>query len=332
MNNVPLIDITPFREAGTAQRKTVAGEVEAACRDTGFFTISGHGVSESLVAETRAVSASFFELTEDEKLQSAPPPERKLPRGFSPVGNRSLSYTREVEAPPDLQESFAVGPMGQQPVKPGENMVVAGFHAANIWPERPAAFEPTVKAYYEAMGGLAGTIMEIFAMALGVDGKFFANKIDRHPSVLRLTHYPAQPEPPAPGQLRSGEHTDYGSLTILRGDDVPGGLQVQRRDGTWIDVHPAPDTFICNLGDLMMRWTGDHWKSTPHRVVNPPSEYATLDRISLVFFHMPNADAEIRCIDDTRRAYPPITCADYFAEKYLRSEVQQLDIDTTTAT
>ena len=103
---------------------------------------------------------------------------------------------------------------------------------------------------------------------------------------------------------------------------MPGGLQVRRRDGSWTDVHPAPGSFVCNLGDMMMRWTNDYWVSTPHRVVNPPREFAGLDRISLVFFHMPNHDAEIACID--RRLapgdapnYPPIACADYFAAKYL---------------
>ena len=336
-DRVPLIDIAPWRNGGADGRRAVAWAVDAACRDTGFFTVAGHGVPEALVAETRAASAAFFALPEDEKLASAPPPERKLPRGFSPLGNRSLSYTREVEAPPDLQESFAVGPVAPRKTGAGDNAIVQGFHAPNIWPARPAGFEATVSEYVAAMGGLAGTIMSIFAAALGVEEDFFADKIDRDPSVLRLTHYPAQEKPPLPGQLRSGEHTDYGSLTILRGDDVPGGLQVRRRDGSWTDLHPAPGSFVCNLGDMMMRWTNDYWVSTPHRVVNPPREHAGLDRISLVFFHMPNHDAEIACID--RRLapgeapnYPPINCADYFAAKYLRSEVQELDVDTASGT
>ena len=336
-DRVPLIDIAPWRNGGADGRRAVARAVDAACRDTGFFTVAGHGVPEALVAETRAASAAFFALPEDEKLASAPPPERKLPRGFSPLGNRSLSYTREVEAPPDLQESFAVGPVAPRKTGAGDNAIVQGFHAANIWPARPAGFEATVSEYVAAMGGLAGTIMSIFAAALGIGEDFFDDKIDRDPSVLRLTHYPAQEKPPLPGQLRSGEHTDYGSLTILRGDDVPGGLQVRRRDGSWTDLHPAPGSFVCNLGDMMMRWTNDYWVSTPHRVVNPPREFAGLDRISLVFFHMPNHDAEIACID--RRLapgeapnYSPINCADYFAAKYLRSEVQELDVDTASGT
>lgn len=137
-DRVPLIDIAPWRLGGAEDKAAVAEAVDAACRDTGFFTVAGHGVPEALVAATRATSAAFFALPEDEKLASAPPPERKLPRGFSPVGNRSLSYTREVEAPPDLQESFAVGPVAARETGAGDNAIVQGFHAANIWPGRPA--------------------------------------------------------------------------------------------------------------------------------------------------------------------------------------------------
>jgi isopenicillin N synthase-like dioxygenase len=325
--SVPLIDITPFREGGDAGKKAVARAVDRACRETGFFTIAGHGVPEELTARVRRLSADFFALPLDEKKRSVP--QTRAPRGYSPPGSRSLAYTREgVEAPPDLQESYAVGPLAPGAAPAGANAIVAGFHAPNIWPERPAGFAATMSAYYQAMSDTADTVMRIFAVALGIPEHFFAGKFDRHPSVLRLTYYPAQGDAPLPGQIRSGEHTDYGNLTILRGDDVPGGLQVKRRDGVWADVHPDPRAFICNIGDLMMRWANDAWVSTPHRVPNPPREFGHLDRISLVFFHMPNHDATIRCVDGQGAAkYPPVQCADYFASKYLRTEAQTQKID-----
>jgi isopenicillin N synthase-like dioxygenase len=329
-STVPVIDLEPFRQGTPVGKAHVARALDQACLNTGFFSVVGHGIPESLTQDTRRLTADFFALPLDEKNRSIP--AARAPRGYSPPGTRSLSYTKSVAAPPDLQESFAIGPLDPGTPPADANAIVAGFFARNIWPERPSGFEPTMTAYFRAMETLANMLMGIFATALGVNQNFFADKIDRHPSVLRLTYYPAQAEAPLPGQIRSGEHTDYGSLTILRGDDVPGGLQVQRRDGQWQDVHPVPGSFVCNIGDLMMRWTDDYWTSTPHRVVNPPREFAQQDRISLVFFHMPNHDAIIRGIE--RRGagaaaakYPPISCAEYFAARYLRSERQRLDAD-----
>ena len=68
------------------------------------------------------------------------------------------------------------------------------------------------------------------------------------------------------------EHTDYGLLTMLRQDAV-GGLQVHTSTG-WIDAPPIPGSFVCNLGDMLERWTNDRWTSTLHRVV-PPGDATT---------------------------------------------------------
>jgi isopenicillin N synthase-like dioxygenase len=140
-----------------------------------------------------------------------------------------------------------------------------------------------------------------------------------------MIHYPPQEEAPQPGQLRAGEHTDYGSLTILKGEDVPGGLQVKVRNGGWVDVHPTRDAFVCNIGDLMMRWTNDHWVSNPHRVANPPREYAHIGRLSIPFFHNINVDAEIRCIRafygaEEREKYPAVRFGDYYLSKHMKAQ------------
>ena len=69
--------------------------------------------------------------------------------------------------------------------------------------------------------------------------------------------------------MRMGAHTDYGILTVLLADDV-AGLQVFR-DGVWHDVSTPRGAFVCNLGDMLARWTNDRWISTLHRVVPPPA-------------------------------------------------------------
>ena len=62
-------------------------------------------------------------------------------------------------------------------------------------------------------------------------------------------------------QLRCGEHTDYGALTILFQDSM-GGLEVFNRQGRYVSAPPIPDTVVVNLGDLMQRWTADVLVST----------------------------------------------------------------------
>ena len=71
---------------------------------------------------------------------------------------------------------------------------------------------------------------------LGLDIDYFEDKIDHHISMLRALNYPDQPEAPLEGQLRAGAHSDYGSLTLLRQEDRPGGLQVMTKEGVWLDV------------------------------------------------------------------------------------------------
>ena len=39
-------------------------------------------------------------------------------------------------------------------------------------------------------------------------------------------------------QVDGWSPSDYGAFTVLRTEAVPGGLQVVRRGGTWIDVPP----------------------------------------------------------------------------------------------
>jgi isopenicillin N synthase-like dioxygenase len=88
-------------------------------------------------------------------------------------------------------------------------------------------------------------------------------------------------------------------------DTDVGGLEVQTRDGNWLGVPWIPDTFVINLGDLMSEWTNDQWRSTLHRVANPPTDQRAVSKTSLLFFHQPNYDAVIDCIPTCTSADNP---------------------------
>jgi isopenicillin N synthase-like dioxygenase len=172
-----------------------------------------------------------------------------------------------------------------------------GRFVPNVFPERPADFEPAIRAYYAALERLYRTIMRMFAVALDLAEDHFEPMLTHIENTLRLTHYPALERAPEPGELRAGEHTDGGICTILHIDDTPDSLAVKTRSGKWIFVNRTPGTFVVNIGDLMMRWTNDKWVSTVHRVVNPPFVNGRAERrLSIVTFCQVNHDTVIDCL------------------------------------
>ncbi len=332
-DSIPTVDLTPLYAGTAGQKRAVAGEIDAACMAIGFFMVVGHGIPQSLISTTRQRAIEFFALPHDEKMKVARPPA-KISRGYNWVGDRSLAYSLGQAAPPDIQEAFAFGPDRVADLTAQVDPASAQMYAPNIWPERPHDFREAMRAYYDAMSGLAGHVLRAMAMALGVDETFFAQKFDRAASVARMIRYPAVREAPLPGQLRAGLHTDYGIMTFVRGDDTPGGLQVKHRNGGWIDVHIPPDAFVCNIGDLMMRWSNDRWVSTLHRVAVPPADAAPSDRISLVFFQNPNPDTVIRCFPScvgSGEKYPPITVAEHYLGKLMKAGHSRLDATAVDA-
>jgi isopenicillin N synthase-like dioxygenase len=297
---IPRIDISPFLHGSDADRHAVARAVDAACADMGFLLVSGHDIPAALVDDMRRVSTAFFERPLEDKLRYRMPPDRY--RGFVAFGNEALAYSLDEETPPDLKESFSIGPVDAPDDAYHRAATPANFFAPNMWPDGLPEFQATWTAYYRRMEGLATTLMRIFAMGLGMDEHYFDDKIDRHITNFSVLHYPPQHEAPRPGQLRAGAHTDYGSLTIVKPDGAEGGLQVLAKDGSWLDVPHMPDAFVVNLGDLMAEWTNDRWVSTLHRVVNPSRAAGeAARRLSMTFFHQPNYDAVVQCLP---------TCAD----------------------
>lgn len=331
---VPVIDIAPFFAGTEAERRAVAAAIDTACRETGFFAIVGHGVDEALMARTRQMAVDFFALPVAEKLRVERPPQ-KVSRGYNRFMDRSLSYSIGIEAPPDLQEAFAFGPEGSADSAQADGAPGSAMLAPNRWPARPAGFRDAMLAYDAAMRALGERMLDIIAEALGIDRAYFDDKFDHQSSVARLIRYPAQTGAPANGQLRAGAHTDYGTITFLRGDPVPGGTEIRTPAGEWIAVRTPPGGFVCNIGDALARWTNDRWVSTLHRVGNPPAAADSVDRISLVYFHSPNHDALIECIPGCAGAggpkYPPVTFADHYLGKVMKAAHARLNAQAADA-
>jgi isopenicillin N synthase-like dioxygenase len=321
---VKLIDLARLHGP---DRAAFAAELDAACRDIGFLLVAGHGVPPDLIRRVHAVSTAFFRLPESEKrpLQVAPG------RIHGWTGARQ-SYLADTLAPgeqraPDWKEGFSVGPVDTPPDLTAEE---APYFGRNLWPTRPDGFVEVWEDFYREMERLAETLMAAFALALRLPEDYFAARIDRHITGLAAHYYPPQPVAPAPGQLRAGAHTDFGSLTILSTGDDSSGLQVRDRDGIWQDIAAPPEAFVVNIGDLMAQWTNDRWVSTLHRVVNPSPERAHLPRQSIAFFHQPNWHALVECLPGCGSVtnlprHAPITSGAHFERKLalLRGDATQ---------
>jgi len=225
---VPVIDVAPLLAGAEAERRGVARAIGRACEDIGFFTIVGHGVEAGLVRRMSDVSRAFFDLPlADKQRVRRPRPEQS--RGYIGVGEENLSYGVGRDTT-DLKEFFAIGPV-DVPDEPYFTAAAAyPSFAPNVWPERPGELRAIYTAYYRAMERLAGRLMQAFALALDLPEAFFRDKTDRHISGIRVINYPDQPRAPAAGQLRAGAHSDYGALTILKAEDVPGGVLTRWRE------------------------------------------------------------------------------------------------------
>ncbi|MCD9145112.1 isopenicillin N synthase family dioxygenase [Streptomyces albireticuli] len=323
---VPVIDLSSARGGDALGRRNVAEAIGTVCETSGFLVIVGHGVPEAVIAEMYRATKEFFALPQPEKDALLSDPADPLMRGFGRSGSLAASNAdaavEHERRRPDLSQTFTYNRLGD----PGAVLPPSAderLRLPNKWPALPG-FEEAYRGYYAAMEELSVDIMRLFALALGLPEDWFDDKVDQHMTNLTTNYYPAQPEPPRPGQLRKGLHSDWGSLTVLYQDDAPGGLQVQGADGEWLDVPVIPGSFVINIGDLMAIWTNDKWVSTVHRVVNPPREAAHRERYSMPFFHQPNFDAVIECIptcaDPDRPArHEPVLSGEYITEKFRRA-------------
>jgi isopenicillin N synthase-like dioxygenase len=284
-SSLPVIDVAPL--AGPAADATVpvpaaareaAGQIQAACREHGFFYVTGHGVPAGLVAELAKASTEFFALPAEDKLEISMERGGRAWRGYFPVGGELTS------GQPDLKEGLYFGAE-----LPGDDpRVRAGLplHGQNLFPRQVPRLRDAVLAYLDAMTGLGQAVLAGIALSLGLDARYFADGYTAEPTVLfRVFSYP--PAPPGFAGWGVGEHTDYGLLTLLAQDDC-GGLQVAGPDG-WIDAPPVPGTFVCNIGDMLDRLTGGWYRSTPHRVRNVSGR----TRLSLPFFLDPGFADEV---------------------------------------
>ncbi len=310
VDDLPVIDMSALSQRDSAEHADAVHKIGEACRGIGFFYVANHGISRAVMDTMFGATRSFFDQKDAVKAQLSIEGSRHN-RGYVAYQGEQLEAAR----PADLKEAFNIGL--ELPPDDPDLLADVPFRGPNQWPEQWPEWRKTMLAYYDQLLALGARLAQAFAIDLGVDDNYFASAFHRPLAVLRLLHYPpiAQPDTGAGKPIGAGAHTDYGMLTLLAQDGV-GGLQVRRRDGTWIDAPVIPHTFICNIGDMLMRWSNDVYVSTPHRVLNPPAK----DRYSIAMFCDPAPNTPVACLPGCcspgRPArYAPTTSGDYLTSR-----------------
>jgi isopenicillin N synthase-like dioxygenase len=320
---VPTIDLEGFRNGDERSRLKVARELDEAYRRMGFITLVGHGVDPRLLSQMDLVTQEFFALPEADKHAIGSRVLEGQFCGYVGFAADSAAHTHEAQdAPPDLRARFRI-------VKPTSQAVLDKAGPMQF-PQALPQFRDVWLEYWDQMERLGATMMRLCAAALGLPEHFFQSYFNEHFSVLMASHSPPlSGRRVLPGQLRCGEHTDNGTLTFVLQGNSPGCLEVKTVGGRWIPIEPQAGAYVVNIGDLLARWTNDRWVSTVHRVATPPTELFESDsRRSIVFFHQPNLDEPIRCLDTcvtTERPakYGPITLRSHFSSQQRRLATRQ---------
>ncbi len=304
---IPVIGIAAAR--GDATDAAIAGVGQAllaASQQIGFFYIAGHGVPQAKIQAAAAAAHRFFARPLAEKQRVA---VNRLHRGFLRQGGAVM----RDDVKPDLKESFNWAfevPEGSPLQRPDRPLI-----GPNLWPDDLPELRAALYGYYQEVVACGRDLMRAFALALDLPRDFFADRFDCPLARGSAIYYPPQPPGLGQAQFGVGPHTDYGCLTLLWQDDS-GGLQVQGRGGAWVLAHPIPGTFVCNVGDLLARWSNDRFVSTPHRVVNT-SGHA---RFSLPVFFDPNPETVIDPADllpaGAPTHYPPVTAGAHVTARF----------------
>lgn len=296
--SIPLIDLSKFQISNQVSQKTLVKQIYQAGHEIGFMYLENSGISTDLLEQVFCLSKSFFDSPLAVKQQLAWRDE------FRNTGYVGLERERlNPNQPGDLKEAFNLG---------NQELINRSLSSLSL------AKNSVILAFYHACTELANTVLQALALALELPEDFFTTRHNQQNHTLRLLHYPPLQTFPKPGQVRAGEHSDYGSLTLLFQDRV-GGLEVQTTSGEWIAAPWIPGTVVVNTGDLMQRWTNHIFCSTKHRVMIPNDERVKQSRYSVAFFCHPNDDTEIACLESCQKQqspiYPPILAGEYLVSR-----------------
>ncbi|XP_071942815.1 uncharacterized protein [Antedon mediterranea] len=305
---IPVVDFSAYSldrdQPDQETFQVLIQEVFKAFSTIGFVYLVNTGISREVVKDAFTKSENFFKLPADQK---KPFTREKDNFGFVSIELEGLNPERPHK---DLKEGFNYVPSTISAIEKAKKHGIS------------PKFLDSLHLLFTQAERLHQRIVEVMGRGLNLqDPMMFVkahNLIGRqgNGSTLRSLFYPPTSDyPTKEGQVRCGEHSDYGGITLLF-QDSHGGLEVKQRNGNYIAAKPIEDAVVVNIGDLMQRWTADKLVSTKHRVLMPFSEEGTkFVRQSIAFFGHPDDEEQIVCIDGSNK-YPPIGSNEYLQYRF----------------
>jgi isopenicillin N synthase-like dioxygenase len=313
-DTIPVVDLGPYLAGEPGAAEQAARQIRHALTEIGFYYITGHGVPR---AQIRAV---FDEVA---RFHAQPPQQKTaiaLDRnvtGYLPMkGDTLRTSTVQTVTRPNLNEALFVA--RDLPADHPDVLANRRFRSAIRWPADLPGFRERIVAYADTMERLVLRLVPLYARALDLPATYFDAPFRDCQYKLRLTHYPPQPADAA-DDFGIAPHTDTSFLTLLAPNDVPG-LSIRTQDGRWIEAPAIEDAFVVNGGQLLLRWTNDHFLATPHRAINRSGA----ERYAVVFFCDANIDWPIAAVPttvgpDRPPKYPTTWYTDYMTAYQQRS-------------
>ncbi|HZY38191.1 MAG TPA: 2-oxoglutarate and iron-dependent oxygenase domain-containing protein [Mucilaginibacter sp.] len=308
--NIPRLDLNTYVKGSVEQRKQFSDDIGKAFNETGFVTITNHGLDKQLIDKLYADVKALFALPDEVKMKYEVPGLAGQ-RGYTSKGKE----TAKGFTAPDLKEFWQIG----QTVTDDDQLKKE--YPENLKVSEIPDFNMTTETVYKKLEYAGVHLLKAIAVYLELPEDYFDGKVHNGNSILRTLHYfpITDPDALAPDAVRAGAHEDINLITLLIGASADG-LELLTRENEWFPVKAYGEDLVVNVGDMLQRLTNNKLKSTTHRVVNPPREMMQFSRYSVPFFLHPKSGMDLTCLPycidrDHPKQYEDITAGEYLDER-----------------
>jgi isopenicillin N synthase-like dioxygenase len=314
MTNIPSLDLNDFLSEDKSRKSSFIQDLGHAYEEIGFAALKNHFLNDELSEKLYQETREFFALSSDIKDKYS---------GESVAGQRGYTGWAKEHAKGrktgDLKEFWHFGQYVPEPEK--QNFE----YPENIKVIELAEFNKVGEMTFKALEKTGMYMLRAMAIYLGLNEFYFDSEIMYGNSILRPIHYAPIHSEPEKGAVRAGAHEDINLITLLMGASAEG-LEILKKDGVWVPVTAVENHLVVNVGDMLQRLTNNRFKSTTHRVVNPPKERWSEPRYSIPFFLHPKSVTRLDCLPSCISDSKPKFYKDISAGEYLEERLEEIGL------